>query len=147
MNKNTWFALLLCKKKACTNKFPFLICFISSLDSSSSLPSQITFFLSVLIGSRCFSSYWQQVNSTVGWIPGFLCGTVRWTQQEGRRGWGATALPLVYLKVRIVFVLTILTTSLPPQPAAQRCTSSVKRRCSDISVSPFLFVFFFFFFL
>lgn len=41
--------------------------------------------------------------------------TVGWAQQEGSRS-------LVYLKVRIVFVLTILTTYLPSRPTALRGT-------------------------
>lgn len=60
-------------------------------------------------------------------------------------------MPLVYLKVRIVFVLTILTTYLPSWPAAPRGTYEEEASDSDdsLSVSCLLtcvhFFFFFFF--
>lgn len=52
------------------------------------------------------------LNSSSSWMEMFL-------STAGRE---PASLPLVYLKVRIVFVLTILTTYLPPWPAAQRGT-------------------------
>lgn len=44
-------------------------------------------------------------------------------------------MPLVYLKVRIVFVLTILTTYLPFWPAAPRGTYKEEANDSDGDVS------------
>lgn len=80
-----------------------------------------------------FYLYWQWVNSTVGWIPGCL-GWNCLLNTAGREQ--ASVMPLVYLKVRIVFVLTILTTHLPPRPAAQRGTYEEEVNDSgwDISV-------------
>lgn len=89
--------------------------------------------LSELIWSIFFYLYWQWVNSTVGWIPGCL-GWNCLLNTAGREQ--ASVMPLVYLKVRIVFVLTILTTYLPPRPAAQRGTYEEEVNDSgwDISV-------------
>lgn len=52
-------------------------------------------------------------------------------------------MPLVYLNVRIVFVLTILTTYLPSWPAAPRGTYEEEANDSDDSLSVSCFFFFF----
>lgn len=53
-------------------------------------------------------------------------------------------MPLVYLKVRIVFVLTILTTYLPSWPAAPRGMYEEEANDSDDSLSMSCFFLFFF---
>lgn len=51
----------------------------------------------------------------------------------------ASVLPLVYLKVRIVFVLTILTTYLPAWPAAPRGTYEEEVNDTDGDTSSLCF--------
>lgn len=88
--------MLLCKstqqKKGTksTSKFIFTIlffnsCFISSFDSNFALRICFFFYCQCSLDLD-FSSYWQQVNSTVGWIPSFLC----WlnTSRKGGEWWG-----------------------------------------------------------
>ncbi len=77
---------------------------------------------------------WFFIYTDNGWTPLLveflvvLVGTVRRAQQEGSR-------PLVYLKVRIVFVLAILTTYLPSWLAAPRGTYEEEVKDSDIFLS------------
>lgn len=134
--------------------FASSICFICSIESnfvSSSTPTDIKSHYALLCQNSLdliFYLYWQWVNSTVGWIPprpGWNCSP----SAAGREQ--ASVMPLVYLKVRIVFVLTILTTYLPSWPAAPRGTYEEEASDSDDSLSVSCLLtcvhFFFFFFL
>lgn len=109
---------------------------------SSSTPTDIKSHYALLCQNSLdlvYYLYWQWVNSTVGWIPpcpGWNCSL----SAAGREQ--ASVMPLVYLKVRIVFVLTILTTYLPSWPAAPRGTYEEEANDSDWDISVCLLFFY-----
>lgn len=99
--------------------------------------------LSELIGSSCLFIL------TVGELHCWLNSSSSWMELfavHSRNGAGLGLMSLVYLKVRIVFVLTILTTHLPSWPAAPRGTYEEEANDSDdsLSVSCFFYVYAFF---